>query len=282
MIHLNIQDFSLKDIFTCGQCFRWTQVGEQDWIGIAGGKVLRVGQSGQTVNFQCSEKDFEDFWRGYFDLDRDYGQIKGLLLESSPELKEALDFGSGIRLLNQEPFEMLMTFILSANNHIPRITDLVKKISVSYGVQVPHQWEDLIGPLYAFPTPKSLAETSVEALRNLGTGYRDKYIHESAVRVAMDPEAFLAIGKLSYTEAKKELMNYMGVGAKVADCILLFSSGKHEAFPVDTWIKKTLSRRYGLAENQPKAIQRFIEETFGEYRGFAQQYLFYYERSFNG
>ena len=279
MIHLNIHDFNLKDIFTCGQSFRWTQVGEQDWIGIAGGRVLRIAQNGESVNFQCSQKDFDDFWHVYFDLDRDYGQIKHLLLESSPELRQALDYGSGIRLLNQESSEMLITFILSANNHIPRITDLVKKISVAYGVRVPHQWEALTGPLYAFPTPEALAEVSVEALRNLGTGYRDKYLHESAVRVAADPEAFQKIGNLPYPEAKKELMTYMGVGAKVADCILLFSSGKHEAFPVDTWIKKTLARRYGLAENQPKAIQQFIEETFGDYRGFAQQYLFYYERS---
>ncbi len=276
---LVIDDFNLKDILTCGQCFRWKSVGEQDWIGIAGGKVLRVVQEGKQVSFHCTKTDFEQFWRYYFDLDRDYGAVKNEILVKMPDMAAAIDYGSGIRMLNQAPFEMLITYILSANNNIPRITELVRKISEAYGIRVEHPWEELVGPLYAFPEPEALAVVPVENFRAMGTGYRDKYLHESALKVVENPEAFFKIGGLPYKEAKEALLTYSGVGPKVADCILLFSSGKHEAFPIDTWIKKTVARRYGLPENQQKVIEAFIEEKFGHLKGFANQYLFYYERS---
>lgn len=279
MLSIEIEDFQLNDVFTCGQCFRWQAIAENKWIGIAGGEVLCVSQNGKTVYFDCSQEAFERHWRHYFDLDRHYDEIKKTLIKGSPDLAEAIAFGSGIRLLNQEPFEMLITFILSANNHIPRITELVRRLCTAYGERVPHQWESIIGPLHAFPKPEVLAEVPIETLRSLGTGYRDVYIHESAVKAASEFSSFEAIGDLPYEAAKAKLMTFSGVGPKVADCILLFSSGKHEAFPIDTWIKKTLARRYGVPENKPKQIQNFIEANFGVYKGFANQYLFYYERS---
>lgn len=279
MITIQIEDFNLKDILTCGQCFRWQVVGELDWLGVAGGKVLRVVQNGSSVTFHCRESEFEQFWRYYFDIDRDYKAIKNEIITKMPDMAEAIAFGSGIRMLNQEPFEMLITYILSANNNIPRITELVRKISEAFGERIEHPWEDLVGPLYAFPRPEVLAAVPIENFRSMGAGYRDKYLHESALKVAEDPEAFLQIGALPYKDAKAALLAFAGVGPKVADCILLFSSGKHEAFPIDTWIKKTVARRYGLPENKQKVIEAYIEEKFGPLKGFANQYLFYYERS---
>ncbi len=279
MITLTIEDFDLKDIFTCGQCFRWQRISDYDWIGIASAKVLRVTQEGKQVYFDCTQEEYNGFWHAYFDLGRDYGQVKNQLLERAPDLAEAIEYGSGIRLLNQDPFEMLMTFIISANNHIPRITDLVKRLSIEFGEPVSHPYEGLIGKLYAFPSAEVLAGVSVETYRALGLGYRDKYIKESAMRVVSEAELFRGLRQLDYKQAKQVLTNYSGVGPKVADCILLFSSGKYEAFPIDTWIKKTLIRRYGLSEHQPKSIQNFIETTFGDLKGFANQYLFYFERS---
>ena len=279
MLQLEIENFNLKDILTCGQCFRWQAVSDMDWIGVAGGRVLRVIQVGTSVSFNCSQEDFDSFWRNYFDLDRDYGQIKAELLERSPDLAEAIAYGAGVRLLNQEPFEMLITYILSANNHIPRITELVRKISEAYGTPIAHPWEHLVGTLYAFPRPEKLATVTAEAFRALGTGYRDQYLCDSANKASEEWNQLSQMAQMPYLEAKNMLMAYSGVGPKVADCILLFSAGKHEAFPIDTWIKKTLARRYQLPENKTKLISEFIDNRFGPLKGFANQYLFYYERS---
>lgn len=279
MISLKLETFDLKETLTCGQCFRWQAISDQDWIGVAAGRVLRISQSGEELTLSCDQQDFDEYWHDYFDLSRDYGQMKSELLRRAPDLAEAVAFGRGIRLLNQEPFEMLITYILSANNHIPRITELVKRLSNTYGKPIDHPWDDLVGPLYAFPDPQTLAQADVTALRELGVGYRDKYIHESAMRALERPGLLEGLKNLPYQEAKAELMAFSGVGAKVADCILLFSARHYSAFPVDTWIKKTLARRYGLPENKPKQIERFVAETFWDLGGFANQYLFFYERA---
>lgn len=278
MVTLELEDFHIKSILDCGQSFRWQEIGPMDYVGVAGGKVIRVLQTGKTVTFFSSQEDFDHFWRHYFDLDRDYKVIKDWLLVHSPDLEDAIAFGGGIRLLNQDLFEMLITFILSANNHIPRIRDLVRKLSIHYGQVIPHPWEDLVGKIHSFPTPQALAQVPIEDLRALGLGYRDAYVLSSAQKVYRESAQFESLLSLPYEEAKAELLTYLGVGPKVADCILLFSASAHEAFPIDTWIKKTLSRRYMLDLTKNKALQIFIDERFGEYKGFAQQYLFYFER----
>lgn len=278
MIIKAVEDFQIKAILDCGQSFRWHEIGLNDFIGVAGGKVLRVTQLENTVTFHCSEEAYEGFWRHYFDMDRDYKKVKRELLKTAPELEDAIAFGSGIRILNQDLFEMLITFILSANNHIPRIRDLVKKIAEHYGTLIDHPYEEFVGKQYSFPTPEQLKRATVAELRALGMGYRDTYVALSTEKVAEDETAFYSLLELPYEMAKAELLNFSGVGPKVADCILLFSASAHEAFPVDTWIKKTLSRRYGLDLNKGRVLQAFIDKKFGIYKGFAQQYLFYFER----
>lgn len=278
MVIKTLNDFHIKSILDCGQSFRWQEVGPMDYVGVASGRVIRVSQTENEVSFQTSQEDFDFFWCHYFDLDRDYKVIKESLRLRSPDLADALTFGDGIRLLNQDLFEMLITFILSANNHIPRIRDLVRKLSVRYGERIAHPWEDLVGQIHSFPTPEALASASLSELRALGLGYRDAYVLSSAQKVSADEVKFKELLTLPYEAAKAELITYSGVGPKVADCILLFSASAHEAFPIDTWIKKTLSRRYQLDLTKNKALQTFINERFGEYKGFAQQYLFYFER----
>lgn len=278
MNYMTIEDFDLRHIFDCGQAFRWEKVAEQDYIGISGEQVLRITQEGNKIGYSCETQVFNEFWHLYFDLNTNYDQIKRTLLIKDPSLGDAIEFGSGIRLLNQEPFEMLITFILSANNHIPRIKSLVKKICKNYGKPIAHPWMDLIGPMYSFPEPKALAGARIEDLRALGLGYRDRYVLESAIKVAESPELMSQIQTMTYGKAKQELLTFSGVGPKVADCILLFSSGRHEAFPIDTWIKKTLERRYGLHQLSPKALEAWAEHIFGDLKGYAQQYMFFYER----
>lgn len=273
-----IDDFELRHIFDCGQAFRWEKVAENEYIGVSGEKVLRISQDGAVVSYSATEKDFEEFWFPYFDLNANYGQIKKTLIEKDASLADAIAFGSGIRLLNQEPFEMLITFILSANNHIPRIRSLVKKLCENYGNPIEHPWRDLVGDIFTFPTPEALASAKLEDLRGLGLGYRDRYVLESAKKVAEQPDLLGKIQKLSYEEGKKELLGFSGVGPKVADCILLFSAGKHEAFPIDTWIKKTLERRYNLSQLSNKALEAWADNVFGELKGYAQQYMFFFER----
>lgn len=278
MNYRSIDDFDLKHIFDCGQAFRWEKVGPHEYIGISGDQVLRISQEETQVSYSCSEDNFDGFWASYFDLNTDYGEIKKALIERDASLSDAIAFGSGIRLLNQEPFEMLITFILSANNHIPRIRSLVKKLCERYGREVEHPWTDLIGSLYTFPTPEALANAKLEELRGLGLGYRDRYVLESAIKVAENPGCLGKIQAMSYGEAKKELLTFSGVGPKVADCILLFSAGKHEAFPIDTWIKKTLERRYNLTQVSNKALEAWADSVFGALKGYAQQYMFFFER----
>ncbi len=281
MDSIKIEHFDLQHIFDCGQSFRWEKVGDHDYIGIAGERVLRLTQNEDSLSMSCSVETFDKDWAHYFDMETDYETIKKNLLLRDPTLEDAIQFGSGIRLLNQDPFEMLITFILSANNHIPRIKSLVKRLSENYGTPVDHPWVELVGPMYTFPSPEALSHASVGDLRSLGLGYRDRYVFESAQKVAETPEILEKIQQMPYEQAKKALLEFSGVGPKVADCILLFSAGKHEAFPIDTWIKKTLQRRYGLEKLSPKALEDWINQKFGELKGYAQQYLFFYERERN-
>lgn len=279
MIHFNVKMLNLKQVFECGQAFRWEMTSDGNWLGVVGRSVVTCWQEGEELFLKQlnSGEQPEDtaFWRHYFDLNRNYEDLKASLLKSSPDLEDALVFGSGIRVLNQDFFEMTITFILSSNNHIPRIRQLVERLSERYGEPL-HRIEDRT--YYSFPSAQVLASASLEELRSLGLGYRDTYVLETAKAISQMGTDFEAIKTLGFNEAKKELLKWSGVGPKVADCILLFGLGRPEAFPIDTWVKKTLTRRYQLGSANQKAIERFVEERFGDLKGFAQQFLFYFER----
>lgn len=271
----NLSDFELVHIFECGQCFRWQKENDGSYTGIIRYGVVNIKKDDSRVvisgSFDANDKEKIC---DYFDLNSDYTSIKKKLELNDENMKKAIEYGYGIRILNQDPWEMLISFIISAANNIPRISKTVENISRMYGQKI--TWNEK--EYYKFPTPKELSRATVSELRTLNLGFRDKYVYNATKMVYTGEIDLEKIEKMNYKDAKKELMKIQGVGEKVADCILLFSMRKREAFPVDTWIKKVMSQLYNESKDIKK-ISAFAENKFGEYGGIAQQYLFYYMRS---
>jgi len=266
--------FDPVKIFECGQAFRWFK-GSDGYTGVVSGKVLKLNIKDEGFEIQniCMD-EFDSFWAHYFDLDRDYGLID-FELSKHEIIKEAIDFGKGIRILNQNFWETLISFIISANNNIPRIKGIIERLSAKFGKKITA--DDMV--YHAFPTPYDLAGADEEELLNCGCGYRARYIRKTAQMVVAEEITYEQIIGLSYTQALNLLLRCPGVGNKVADCVLLFSAGKTEAFPVDVWMKRSMERLYGLSGKSDKEIKCFAQDRFGKLSGFAQQYLFYNEIS---
>lgn len=265
-------DLELAHIFECGQCFRWRKIEDNTYVGVIKNGVVSIKKKDSNFIIE-SNIESEDFIREYMDLSTDYTAIKNFLSVEDVNMQTALKYGNGIRILNQDPWEMLISFIISAANNIPRISKTIENISKEYGEKTIFKGEEY----YLFPTPEQLSKANMEDLRALNLGFRDKYIY-SATRLVLSGEVNLEdICKMTYKDAKKELIKIPGVGEKVADCILLFSMKKREAFPVDTWIKKVMAELYVDSKNIKK-ISEYAEKRFGEYAGIAQQYLFYWKR----
>lgn len=268
----NQSDLELAHVFECGQCFRWKKKDDGSYIGVIKDGVLHIKKDGKDFIIDSNIEDKEIIY-DYLDLHTDYSKIKEILSKDDINMQIALKYGSGIRILNQDPYEMLISFIISAANNIPRISKTVENISKAYGKEILYEGEKY----YLFPTPEELSKASIEDLRALNLGFRDKYIY-SATNMVLNGDVDLEkISKKPYKEAKKDLIKIPGVGEKVADCILLFSMRKREAFPVDTWIKKVMAELYVDSRNIKK-ISAYAEKRFGEYAGIAQQYLFYWRR----
>lgn len=271
----NLSDFEPVHIFECGQCFRWQKENDGSYTGVIKYGVINIKKENKDViisgNFD--EKD-RDKILDYFDCKTDYTLIKEKLQENDLNMKKAIEYGYGIRILNQDPWEMLISFIISAANNIPRISRTVENISRAYGQKISWNGKEY----YKFPTPEELSLASIDDLRGLNLGFRDKYVYNATQMVCSGGINLSEIEKMSYKEAKSNLLQIPGVGAKVADCILLFSMKKGEAFPVDTWIKKVMAQLYNESKDIKK-ISTFAEHKFGEHAGIAQQYLFYYMRS---
>ncbi len=273
-------DFNVSQIFDCGQAFRFRKIDEGIYEGVAFGRYLQVEQTPEYISlYPCTLSDYENIWKSYFDLETDYTQIKKRISKKYEVLKEAVEFGHGIRILKQEPWEIIISFIISANNNIPRIQGAIEKLSALYG----EPFTDPSGQIrYTFPSPQKLAEVSVEDLRACGVGYRDKYIKASAKMVAEGQVDIQKIGSLTIDEAEHELLALSGVGKKVADCILLFAFNHMSAFPVDTWVKKVIGKYFLKEDVTPKQALQFAESEFSKDAGYVQQYLFYYIREGKG
>lgn len=278
----DVRHFSLKQIFECGQAFRWVKNTDDSYTGVVRDRQLTIKEVQrpdlESVDLElqpCTLEDAKLFWFEYLDLSTDYGSIKRTLSDSDPTLKMAIAYGGGIRLLNQELWEMILTFILSANNNIPRIAASLEALAQTYGEQIAQTdsktW-------YSIPKPEVLAALEPEKLRALGLGYRDKYVVETAKMIASGMVRLEEIPLLETSAARKALLGFPGVGPKVAECILLFALKRRDAFPVDTWVKKVMCHFYCEEGAALKDISRFAEEHFGSLGGYAQQYLFYYAR----
>ena len=268
----NATDFSLTDTFDCGQCFRFNPVEKNRYIGVAFGNVAEIiSKDGDVIIKNVSKEEFLKNWVEFLDLERDYKEIKRELSKDE-KVNKAIEYGGGIRILKQEFFECLISFIISQQNNIPKIKKAIEGFCVLFGEEISYNGEKY----YTFPAPEKLKDISISQLAPLKIGYRDKYIIDAVQKVLSGEISYEKLLNSSYEDAKKQLLGIMGVGEKVANCVLLFSLLKSEAFPVDTWIKKAMESLYNLEE---KNIPQYTRMNFGKYSGFAQQYIFYYIRN---
>ncbi len=271
---IGVNHFDLTHTFMCGQCFRWFENEDKSYTGVALGRAVTMTYAEDVLTiFNTSEDDVKNIWIDYLDLNRDYSKIKTFYAKDK-YVSKAMEFGYGIHILNQDIFECLISFIISTQNQIPRIKKIVSLLCERYGNCVK------IGDnkLYTFPTAKMLSGVDAKQLEFLKAGYRAGYIADAVEKVLTGEVNLEEIKQMPYAEAKKELMKIKGVGPKVADCVLLFSAGKSEAFPIDVWVKRTMQTLYMDENATNKQIEKRAQELFGEYAGFAQQYLFYYAR----
>ncbi len=255
-------DMSLRDTLCCGQSFRWRECGDGAFRGTVCGRTVTVSKQGEKLLFEgATSEDFLNIWRDYFDLDFDYVKLRGELSQLHPILSQAAKFAPGIHILRQEPFEALISFIISQNNNIKRIEGIVDRLCENFG-------EKLESGEYSFPTAERLAQLSAEDLAPLRAGFRNRYILDAAVKVHTGQVNLEQCRTLPFEEAKKQLMTIVGVGEKVADCVLLYGLHRTEAFPMDVWMKRAMSTLFPGVE----------PSFFGEYAGVAQQYIFHYSR----
>ena len=270
----NIRNFELHNVFECGQCFRWDKTEEDSYIGVAYDKVIEVYKDkDDLIIYNTTKEEFHELWINYFDLNRDYDKIKTILSEDSL-LKASVEFGKGIRILKQQPFEMVISFIISSNNRIPMIKRAINRISEKWGEKIVYKEK----VYYTFPKIGQLFNKTIRDFEECGIGFRAKYVKDTCERVHNDSSILDYIYSCDDNQCHEELLKFMGIGPKVADCIMLFSMQKYSAFPVDVWVKRAMMHFYVAPDVSLKRIREFGRNKFKEYSGFAQQYLFYYAR----
>ena len=256
----NAVNFSLEQTLDCGQAFRWN-CSNGVWSGIAKGRYIQLELvENDIVITGVTQKDFEEFWFDYFDLSRNYGDIIRAVSDNET-VRAAASYGGGIRILKQEPWEALCSFIISQNNNIPRIKGIIERLCENFG-------EKIEGG-YTFPSAERLACLTVEDLAPIRSGFRAKYIIDAAQKVASGQIKLDALYETDFDTARDTLMTIKGVGPKVADCVLLFGLGHIEAFPRDVWIKRAMEELFGGE----------LPESSKQYAGIVQQYIFYYMRN---
>ena len=277
----NIDSFEIADIFDCGQCFRWNKQENGSYTGIFKNNVMNVQKNQNTVTFKgICDGNIKEIVRDYFDLDRDYESIKKQLSQIDENVKTSIEYGKGIRILNQDLWEMIISYIISANNNIPRIKGIIERLSKAYGKEIDWNGEKY----YTFPTAEELKDVTAEDFRKLGTGFRDIRLYETVHMILNGKVNLEQLQNNSNTlEVREQLLSLSGVGPKVADCILLFSTLKRfEVFPIDVWVRRVINELYikNPDENKvnKKEIEKLAKEKFGNLAGIAQQYLFYWKR----
>lgn len=270
-----VDSFNDKQTFECGQCFRWQRQEDNSYIGVVNDRVTRIKSNNDTlVLYDTSLDDFEKVWRAYLDLDRDYSLIKSNLAENDEVMKEAIGYGQGIHILQQDLWETIISFIISANNRIPQIKKVIYNISEMFGKKIIWNGKEY----YTFPKPEELVVGTEDDFAKCGSGFRAKYIKAASQMIHEGVINLNAVREMSFDESSQELMKIPGVGIKVASCALLYGGQKYNAFPVDVWIKRIMHYFYNMDMNNVNKTYEFAYDKFGEFGGFAQQYLFYYAR----
>lgn len=278
----NVKSFNLKDIFECGQCFRWNENKDSSYTGIVKNNVIKIYQNNNNLIVKSyGEDNIEELFNFYFDMKTDYEKIKIKLSRIDSYMLESIKYGEGIRILNQDLWETIMSFIISANNNIPRIKGIIEKLSRTYGNEI--IWNN--EKYYSFPTVNQLSKATVEDFRKLGLGFRDIRMYETTKMIL---EKQIDLEKLHQEKdtniVREELLKLSGVGPKVADCILLFSTLKRfDVFPIDVWVRRVMNELYIKNTDETKVSKKQIleiaQEKFGNLSGIAQQYLFYWRKN---
>lgn len=277
----NVKSFELRDIFECGQCFRWNKQEDGSYTGVFKNNVLNVKKNKDEIIFEgICEDDIQQTVENYFDLNRNYEKIKEQLSKIDQNMKMSIEYGNGIRILNQDLWETIISFIISANNNIPRIKGIIERLSEKYGDEIKYKGNKY----YTFPTQEQLKNVTVEEYRRLGLGFRDIRLYETT-KMILNKQVDIENMKNNPNtiEVREELLKLSGVGPKVADCILLFSDLKRfEVFPIDVWVRRVMNDLYIKNEDETKVnkkqIEKIANEKFGDLAGLAQQYLFYWRR----
>lgn len=277
----NVESFELRDIFECGQCFRWNKQKDGSYTGVFKNNVLNVKKNKDEIIFEgICENEIQQTVENYFDLNRNYEKIKEQLSKIDQNMKKSIEYGNGIRILNQDLWETIISFIISANNNIPRIKGIIERLSEKYGDEIKYKGNKY----YTFPTPEQLKNVTVEEYRKLGLGFRDIRLYETT-KMILNKQVDIENMKNNPNtiEVREELLKLSGVGPKVADCILLFSDLKRfEVFPIDVWVRRVMNDLYIKNEDETKVnkkqIEKIANEKFGDLAGLAQQYLFYWRR----
>ena len=277
--------FNLDFTLCCGQVFRWDKKGKW-WYGVAGGRAFKVRQVNAELEFANADAKFVE---NYFGLDDDLQKIRDIVGRDG-HIRKALSAFWGLRIIRQDPWECLISYICATYKNIPAIRHMLLNLSSKFGEKTVLDGVEF----FTFPTPERLAGAAAKDLLECGLGYRAKYVQETSKRIFENDFELESLRQLPYTQAKKQLCNFAGVGPKVADCVLLFSLGKTEAFPVDRWVERVilnhyaeklppelaqkLQQREGLTNGDYAKLNVFGREYFGKYAGYAQEYLYHYER----
>lgn len=261
IVILNYNNFDITKTFECGQCFRWNVQPDGSYIGVVGDEVLKVSQLDNKIIFKDLSLDHLDYIKRYFDLDTDYQKINDDI-QNLYFIGDACKYSQGIRILKQDPWETLISFIISQNNNIPRIKKIIERLCLNFGHKI-------IDNYYSFPSLEDLYDISIDDLSDLKCGFRDKYIIDAIEKVKNKDIILDDLFNMDVDKARETLLTIKGVGNKVSDCVLLYGFSKTDCFPTDTWIKKTMA----------KFFKNGLPDVNKNYLGFIQQYIFFYVRN---
>lgn len=270
---IKINDFNLKDTLMSGACFRATLESDGSFTNILRDRIINIRQIGDELIVKSNKLDnLSNVIREYFDLDKDYNIINKDLIQVDPGLKDVIECCRGYHILNQDPFEMCISYIISQNNNVKRISASINKLCELYGQKVYFDRK----VYFLFPTYEKLKELNADDLAELKIGFRDKYIIDFLNKY----ESFNDLDNLSTPDAFNKLLTVKGIGPKVASCILLFGYKRLDVFPIDTWVKQFVSNRYGVKDDF-KTIENLAINKYGKYSGLAIQYMYHYNRNIN-
>lgn len=274
-----LKNFDLKQTLECGQVFRYEKVSDSSYVLIARNKRIRLTQKPESTTLMIHNtniSEYEEIWKDYLDIETDYSKIIDKISKDDSHMQKAVEYGQGIRILNQDPWEMIISFIISQNKAIPHIQTCISNICQAFGEQLIDKDDEIY---YAFPTIEELAKATDEELRACKVGFRAPYIMDACQKVMDGTVVLELLPGMSTQEAKEELMKIKGIGEKVAHCVLLFGLNKTDTFPTDVWIKRVMQEVYfDNKETKNQDIIDFANNKYGDYAGYAQQYLFYYGR----